>query len=85
MDVYDFSSSVLSKNILFRWQFSQRPRGGRVLTINSLRKLGGTCKVGAEIHIIYIVLCLVLYVILIYILSVEKSRLGSAALSFSLQ
>lgn len=33
----------------------------------------------------YIVLCLFLFVILIYILSVEKCKLGSAALSFSLQ
>lgn len=85
MDVYDFSSSVLSENVLFCWQFLQRPRGDHVLTINSLHKLGGTYKVRAEIYIIYIVLCLFLCVILIYILSVEKPRLGSAAPSFSLQ
>lgn len=71
-DVYDFSSSALSKDARFHWQFSQRPRGDHVLTINSLHGLGGTCNVRTEIYVMYIVLCLFLFVIFIYIPSVEN-------------
>lgn len=84
MDVYDFSSSVLSKNVLFHWQLSQRPRGEHCLD-NKFSSQTRRDLQGQSCNICYLYCIMLIFMCNIYILSVEKSRLGFAAHSFSWQ
>lgn len=75
---------VLSKNVLVRWQLSQRPRGEHCLDSKFPSQTRRDLQ-GQSCNICYLYCIMFIFMCNIYILSVEKLRLGSAAHSFSQQ